>query len=134
VTPRLSETTVRWLDGLPRHGNPVGAVWNRLAELEAAGQDDRLITALRSVLVRHQPPHYGRCLDGRCLDGRCLACPRATWRKLWRRPSWPCMVWKRVHRPAERWRGSHARPIADPCHAETGVPVAAVDVDVDTEG
>jgi hypothetical protein len=87
VTPRLSETTVRWLDGLPRHGNPVGAVWNRLAELEDAGQDHRLITALRTVLVRHQPPRYGRC----------PACPRATWRKLWRHPPWPCVVWGRVH-------------------------------------
>ncbi len=47
MTPHLSETTMRWLDGLPRHGNPVGGcVWNRLAELETAGQDPRLITAL----------------------------------------------------------------------------------------
>lgn len=87
MTPQLSETTVRWLERLPRHGNPVGAVWERLRELETKGQDARLIAALRLVLVRHQPPHYGRC----------TACPRQPWRKLWRRPPWPCVVWRRVH-------------------------------------
>lgn len=94
MNPRLSETTVLWLDGLPRHGNPVGAVWDRLRELETAGQDPRLLGALRATLVQHQPPRYGRC----------TACPRQQWRKLWRRPLWPCMVWRRVHF-ALFWRG-----------------------------
>lgn len=78
---------MRCLGGLPRHGNPVASVWARLAELEAAGQDERLIAALRSILVRHQPPRYGRC----------PACPRAGWFKFWQRRPWPCGVWVRVH-------------------------------------
>ncbi len=61
-----SETTGRWLADLPRHGNPVGAVWRRLAELERAGHDPAVIAALRSLLLRHQPPRHGRC----------PACPR----------------------------------------------------------
>jgi hypothetical protein len=78
---------MRWLDRLPKHGNPVGAVWSRLTELEDAGHDPTVIAALRSLLMRHQPPRYGRC----------PACPRGTWLKLWRRRPWPCMVWGRVH-------------------------------------
>ncbi|HKR51078.1 MAG TPA: hypothetical protein VJT72_16120 [Pseudonocardiaceae bacterium] len=79
----LPETTRRFLAGLPRHGDPVGAVWNRLGELERAGNDPTLIDALRAVLLPHQPPRYGRC----------PACPK----RCWRRPRWPCAVWCRVH-------------------------------------
>ncbi|HKR48834.1 MAG TPA: hypothetical protein VJT72_04495 [Pseudonocardiaceae bacterium] len=79
----LPETTQRFLAGLPRHGNPVGAVWGRLGELERTGNDPALVDALRAVLLPHQPPRYGRC----------PACP-----KRWgRRRRWPCTVWCRVH-------------------------------------
>ncbi|HET9118381.1 MAG TPA: hypothetical protein VFN75_09995 [Pseudonocardiaceae bacterium] len=79
----LPETTQRFLAGLPRHGDPVGAVWNRLGELEHAGNDPALVDALRAVLLPHQPPRYGRC----------PACPK----RRWARPRWPCAVWCRVH-------------------------------------
>jgi hypothetical protein len=83
--PRLPETTVHWIAGLPKHGNPVGAVWARLAELDRARQEDSaVIGALRTTLLRHQPPLYGRC----------PACPK---RFLLRRRHWPCPVWARVH-------------------------------------
>jgi hypothetical protein len=81
--PRLPETTAQWIAGLPQLGNPVGAVWARLAELDRAGQEDSaVIAALRTVLLRHQPRH-----------GRCPACPR---RGL-RRRRFPCVVWHRAH-------------------------------------
>jgi hypothetical protein len=83
----LPETTQRAIADLPRHGNPVRLVWARLADLEQTGQDASLIAALRMLLLQHQPPRYGRC----------RACPRTTWRTLWRRPRWPCLVWRRVH-------------------------------------
>ncbi|MBA2474294.1 MAG: hypothetical protein H0V41_19415 [Pseudonocardiales bacterium] len=56
TTPRqrggsLPETTERFLTGLPRHGDPVGAVWNRLAQLERAGNDSIIIDTLRAVLL-----------------------------------------------------------------------------------
>ncbi|MGH3845107.1 MAG: hypothetical protein ACRDS0_27310 [Pseudonocardiaceae bacterium] len=71
----LPETTQRFLAGLPRHRNPVGAVWGRLGELEGPGNDSTLVDAVRAVLLPHQPPRYGRC----------PACP-----KRWgRRRRWP---------------------------------------------
>jgi hypothetical protein len=79
MTPGLPEPTQRFLAGLPRHGDLVGLGWNRLAELERAGNDSAVIDALRAVLLAHQLPRYGRC----------LACP-----KCWgRRRRWPCSVW-----------------------------------------
>lgn len=82
--PRLPETTAQWIAGLPKHGNPVGAVWTRLMELNRAGQEDSaVIAALRAVLLRHQPPQHGRW----------PACPRSG---LCRR-RFPCVVWHRAH-------------------------------------
>jgi hypothetical protein len=79
----LPDTTQRFLAGPPRRGDPVGAVWSRLTELERADNDPTLIAALRAVLLPHQPP---RC-------GRCPGCP-----KRWGRSRrWPCLVWYRVH-------------------------------------
>jgi hypothetical protein len=79
----LPETTQRFLAGLPRRGDPVGAVWSRLSELERAGNDPALVDALRAVLLPHQPPRFGRCPE----------CP-----KRWgRRRRWPCVVWCQVH-------------------------------------
>ena len=78
----LPETTQRFLAGLPRRGDPVRAVWSRLGELER-GNDPTLVNALRAVLLRHQPPRFGRCPE----------CP-----KRWgRRRRWPCTVWYRTH-------------------------------------
>lgn len=79
----LPETTQRFLAGLPRHGDPVGAVWNRLGDLDRGGNDPTLVDALRAVLLPHQPPRYGRC----------PACPT----RWGRRRRWPCAVWCRVH-------------------------------------
>ncbi|MGH3899594.1 MAG: hypothetical protein ACRDTA_15405 [Pseudonocardiaceae bacterium] len=79
----LSETTQRFLAGLPRRGDPVGAVWNRLAELERAGNDSTLVDALRAVLLPHQSLRFGRC-------------PACT-KRWWCRRRWPCAVWYRVH-------------------------------------
>jgi hypothetical protein len=46
--PPTDGTTAQWMVGLPKHGNPVGAVWARLAELERAGREDSaVIAALR---------------------------------------------------------------------------------------
>ncbi|MDQ2883271.1 MAG: hypothetical protein M3Y48_19400 [Actinomycetota bacterium] len=78
----LPETTQRFLAGLPRHGDPVRSVWNRLAELERAGNDPVVVDALRAVLLPHQPPRFGRC----------PACP-----KRWGRRRWPCTLWCGVH-------------------------------------
>ncbi|MGH3522208.1 MAG: hypothetical protein ACRDU4_05120 [Mycobacterium sp.] len=87
MTPRqrgaLPETTQLCLAGLPRHGDPVRSVWNRLAELERAGNDPVVVDALRAVLLPHQPPRFGRC----------PACPK----RWWRRARWPCTVWCRAH-------------------------------------
>jgi hypothetical protein len=81
---RLPETTTQGMVGLPKHGNPVGAVWARLAELERAGQEDSAVIAvLRAVLLHHQPPQHGRC----------PACPRSGLR----RQRFPCVVWHRAH-------------------------------------
>jgi hypothetical protein len=91
----LPETTRRFLAGLPRHGDPVGAVWNRLAELEA-GNDSTVVDALRAVLLPHQPPRFGRC----------PACPK----RWWRRRRWPCVVWCRVHLALfNPWLGTEER-------------------------
>ncbi|MGH3549825.1 MAG: hypothetical protein ACRDQU_17295, partial [Pseudonocardiaceae bacterium] len=93
----LPETTQRFLAGLPRHGDPVGAVWSRLTELERAGNDPTLVDALRAVLLPHQPPRYGRC-------------PTCS-KRCWRRPPWPCGVWRRVHLALfSPWVGAAERP------------------------
>jgi hypothetical protein len=79
----VPEMTQRFLAGRPRRGDPVGAVWSRLGELERVGNDPALVAALRAVLLLHQPPRWGRC----------PGC-----RKRWgRRRRWPCLVWYRVH-------------------------------------
>ncbi|HEX4101456.1 MAG TPA: hypothetical protein VHY21_13100 [Pseudonocardiaceae bacterium] len=82
--PRLPETTTQWIAALPQRGNPVAAVWARLAELDRAGQEtSAVIAALRTLLLRHQPTRHGHC----------PACPR---RGL-RRRRFPCVVWHRAH-------------------------------------
>jgi hypothetical protein len=47
TTPRhrggLPETLQRFLASLPRHGDPIVRVWNRLAELERACNDPAVI-------------------------------------------------------------------------------------------
>ncbi len=77
----LSETTQLFLAGLPRRGDPVGAVRFRLAELEA-GNESTVIDALRAVVLPHQPPQHGRC----------PAYPK----RWWRHRRWPCTVWCRA--------------------------------------
>lgn len=87
VTLQLSARTVAWPAGRPRACELVGSVWDKLAELERAGHHPGAIAALRFVLIHHQPPSA---------TGRCRTCSRFTWRRLWRRQSFPCMVWRQV--------------------------------------
>ena len=87
VTLQLSARTVAWLADRPRARELVDSVWDKLAELEQAGHHLGTIAALRFVLIHHQPPSP---------TGRCRTCPRYTWRRLWRRRPFPCMVWRQV--------------------------------------
>lgn len=86
ATPHLSARTVAWLAERPFALVVVESVWGTLAELEAAGHQLRLLAALRFVLVHHEPTRAGRC----------RACRRASWRGLWRRRRFPCVVWRQI--------------------------------------
>lgn len=86
AAPQLSDRTVAWLAARPVARALVEPVWNMLAELERAGQHPRLIAALRFVLVHHEPNTAGRC----------RACRRVSWRGLWRRRRFPCVVWRQI--------------------------------------
>jgi hypothetical protein len=88
VTLQLSAQTLAWLADRPRAGELVVSVWARLAELERAGHHPSVIAALRFVLIHHQPPTP---------TGRCRTCRRFTWRRLWRRRPFPCVVWRQIH-------------------------------------
>lgn len=87
VTRHLSTRTVAWLANRPRARELVDSVWDTLTDLERAGHHPGVIAALRFVLVHHQPPTP---------TGRCPHC-RCTWRRLWCRRRWPCVVWRQVH-------------------------------------
>ncbi|MGH3924401.1 MAG: hypothetical protein ACRDTT_16325 [Pseudonocardiaceae bacterium] len=76
-----------WLADHPHARELVRSVWDELAKLERAGQHADTIAALRVVLVHHQPPTAA---------GRCRTCRRFTWRNLWRRPPFPCIVWHQI--------------------------------------
>jgi len=78
----LSPRTVAWLAGHPDVHQFVCAVWDKLAELDRAGQYPGAIAALRRILTCHQPTSAGRC----------RTCARVAWR---RRP-FPCIVWHQV--------------------------------------
>ncbi|MCA1694026.1 MAG: hypothetical protein LC749_04460 [Actinobacteria bacterium] len=87
MTLQLSTRTVAWLADRPRARELVGSVWDTFTDLEHKGHHPGAIAALRFVLVHHQPPTP---------TGRCLHC-RFTWRRLWRRRPWPCVVWRQIH-------------------------------------
>ncbi len=78
----LSPRTVAWLADHPQARRFVGSVWDKLTELDRAGQDPGTIDALRRVLTHHQPTSAGRC----------RTCARVTWR----RRRFPCIVWHQV--------------------------------------
>lgn len=86
ATPLLPTRTLAWLAERPVALAVVESVWVTLAELDAAGQHPRLLAALRFVLLHHEPTRAGRC----------RACPRRSWRGLWRRRRFPCVVWRQV--------------------------------------
>jgi hypothetical protein len=86
ATLHLSARTVAWLAERPLARALVDSVWNTLAELEAAGHHPRLLATVRFVLVHHEPTPAGRC----------RACRRASWRGLWRRRRFPCVVWRQI--------------------------------------
>ena len=82
----LSARTLAWLVPRPLDLAVVESVWETLAELEATGHSPRLVAALRFVLIHHEPTRVGRC----------RACRRGTWRSLWRRRRFPCVVWRQI--------------------------------------
>jgi hypothetical protein len=85
LTP--SDRTVSWLAEHPDARELVSSVWTMLTALEWAGQHPGTLAALRFVLIHHQPPTR---------TGSCPACRRHSWRHLWRRRRFPCVVWRQV--------------------------------------
>jgi hypothetical protein len=83
---RLSARSVAWLAERPGARALVESVWDALAELEKAGHHAGAISALRFVLVHHEPTRAGRC----------RGCRRVGWRGLWRRRRFPCVVWRQI--------------------------------------
>jgi hypothetical protein len=86
AAPLLPTRTLAWLAERPVALAVVESVWETLAELEATGHHSRLVAALRFVLAHHGPTRAGRC----------CACRRVSWRGLWRRRRFPCVVWRQV--------------------------------------
>ncbi|MGH3812520.1 MAG: hypothetical protein ACRDUV_08695 [Pseudonocardiaceae bacterium] len=86
ATPHLSAQTLNWLTQRPHAQALVDSVWDTLTELEATTHHRGVLAALRFVLVHHQPTP----------SGRCRACRRVSWRGLWRRRRFPCLVWRQV--------------------------------------
>jgi hypothetical protein len=84
TTPELSTQTLAWLTARPHVRRVVRSVWNKLADLERDGHHPGALAALRAVLIAHQPSPRA---------GRCRACRRFSWRRLWRRRTFPCLVW-----------------------------------------
>jgi hypothetical protein len=85
MTP--SARTVSWLAEHPDAQEVVSSVWTMLTGLERAGQHPGTLAALRFVLILHQPPTRTGC---------CPACRRHSWRHLWRRRRFPCVVWRQI--------------------------------------
>lgn len=86
TTLNLSARTWCWLAQQPHARLVVVSVWRTLDELERAGHPRRLVAALRFVLIHHEPTAAGRC----------RACRRVSWRGLWRRRRFPCLVWRQI--------------------------------------
>ncbi len=51
------------------------------------GQHPGTLAALRFVLIHHQPPTRNGC---------CPTCRRQSWRHLWRRRRFPCVIWRQI--------------------------------------
>jgi hypothetical protein len=83
----LSEPTAGWLAKHPEAHEVVSSVWATLATLERAGAHPGTLSALRFVLIHHQPPTRTGC---------CPACRRRSWRHLWRRRRFPCVIWRQI--------------------------------------
>ena len=83
ATPQLSAHTLSWLASRPPARHVVNSVWTTLAEVNDV---PRLRAALQFVLIHHQPTAAGRC----------HACRRTSWRALWRRRRFPCVVWHQI--------------------------------------
>ncbi|MGH3984797.1 MAG: hypothetical protein ACRDST_19460 [Pseudonocardiaceae bacterium] len=82
-TRQLSAQTLAWLADRAQVRTVVCWVWDTLTELERVGYDPGALGVLRAVLLDHQPPTR---------TGRCRACRRFSWRRLWRRRTFPCGV------------------------------------------
>ena len=86
ATLQLSARTRNWLAQQPHARLMIESVWDTLAELERAGHPPSLLAALRFVLIHHEPTSAGRC----------RACRHVSWRGLWRRRRFPCVVWRQI--------------------------------------
>lgn len=87
AAPTLSARTVAWLAEHPDAREVVSSVWTTLTALERSGQHPGTLAALRFVLIHHQPPTRTGC---------CPTCRRQSWRQLWRRRRFPCVIWRQI--------------------------------------
>jgi hypothetical protein len=83
-TQQLPAQTLARLSARPHVRRVVRSVWDTLADLERDGHHPGALAALRAVLIAHQPSTRA---------GRCRACRRFSWRRLWCRQTFPCLVW-----------------------------------------
>jgi hypothetical protein len=83
----LSARTLTWLAAHSNAQDLVSSVWTTLTQLQRAGQHPGTLAALRFVLIHHQPPTRA---------GYCPTCRRRTWRQLWGRRRFPCVVWRQI--------------------------------------
>ncbi|MGH3823581.1 MAG: hypothetical protein ACRDRA_12245 [Pseudonocardiaceae bacterium] len=116
---QLPARTVTWLADRPHVRTLVRAVWDKLTDLERAGQHPDAIATLRFILIHHQPPTP---------HGRCRTCRRLTWRHLWRRRPFPCTIWMTIHLGLQGLftrTGYHSKPDT-PRQPETVAPPEAV--------
>ncbi|MGH3899179.1 MAG: hypothetical protein ACRDTA_13250 [Pseudonocardiaceae bacterium] len=87
VATALSARTVAWWAEHSDAREVICSVWTALTALEQAGQHPGALAALRFVLIHHQPPTR---------TGHCPTCRRRSWRQLWRRRPFPCVVWRQI--------------------------------------
>lgn len=94
---QLSARTRAWLIDRPQTRKLVRAIWDEIGELERAGNHPPdVLATLRYLLFEHQIlTRAGRCCGCRWRHG--------SWRRLWRRSSFPCEVWYTVHLGLQRF-------------------------------
>lgn len=76
-------TNDRWRDAEGTHLSLFRQVEQVTQSTKSGALHPGTLTALRFVLIHHQPSTRTGC---------CLACRRRSWRHLWRRRRFPCVV------------------------------------------